>query len=544
MTFGKGMNRKLSALFMVVLFVFVTGCFKINDAPNGKTGEPYAVKITEGGIGDFVGFQKTKTTITGGSLPAGLEMGDDGYIKGVITDPEGVYNFTILFVDQTLPLLRRSKQVSITVDNSPYKWTILCHFAADNNLDGAGFPMLYLMDLQLIKKNDMKNQIRILLMTDYNSEEDDYLTDGFYYISGLYLNTYNIDKSMQIVETGEINSGDVQYTKDFIDWAFDYPIESEHYMYTVFNHGGGLADSFDNIYANPHGTPDGLPEEGTAAVKGIGMDESHENDSLSHYELAQVTQYLEDKIGRNIDIFYPMACLMGGVELAQQIKDNVDYLLGSEELVLGAMVFPNVFKSEAGPYFNALQEIIDNPDIGPVDLGIAFCNNIIDFIREKIDDVTVIYSMIDLSSFSSLYDAISDYASAAIEDINANDTSGLYNLAADDSLTMAVAVEGENYFYMDLGNYMDNVNMTSGIAQTVKDDADLVLDALDDCVIHTNVMNPPAATNQYYTGFSIFQNIWDSEHHYSVQYYNDLLAFGDNNWADYVELMDDSAPTP
>ncbi|MCP4705480.1 MAG: hypothetical protein GY865_12835, partial [candidate division Zixibacteria bacterium] len=280
-------------------------------------------------------------------------------------------------------------------------------------------------------------------------------------------------------------------------------------MYTIFNHGGGLADSFDNIYANPYGTPDGLPDGGTVTIQSIGMDESHENDSLSHYELGQVTQYLEDKIGKNIDIFYPMACLMGGVELAHEIKNNVDYLLGSEELVLGAVVMPQVFIGKAGPYFSALQEIIENPDIGPVDLGIAFCDNIINFIREKLSDVNVVYSMIDLFNFDALYDAIDAYSTAAIADITDNNTSELYNQAADDSLTMAVPVEDENYFYMDLGNYLDNINMTSGIDQTVKDEADEVLDALNACVIHTNVMNPPAETGQYYTGLSIFQNIWD-----------------------------------
>ena len=109
-----------------------------------------------------------------------------------------------------------------------------------------------------------------------------------------------------MVPTGEINSGLLSDTEAFLSWATArYP--SEHYMYSIFNHGSGFTD---------------LPPD-TPRVLGIGFDEGSDNDRLTHNELGQAMAFLKRLLGRTVDIFYPFACLMGGVELAYEVRGSV-----------------------------------------------------------------------------------------------------------------------------------------------------------------------------------------------------------------------------
>ncbi|RPJ04301.1 MAG: hypothetical protein EHM28_13650 [Spirochaetaceae bacterium] len=234
-------------------------------------------------------------------------------------------------------------------------WTVMVHFAVDNNIDygmerSRGTVTNYLDTLERIEAADIGNKIDIVVLMDcYNVDTYDvgYVStfqDGYYHLSG---GKFADDL---VTSFTEVNSGSLSAVNAFLDWAITN-YQSDGYMYSVFNHGSGFDD------ASAEGTYPGLD-------RGIGFDDSH-NDCLTHHELGLAVAHLKASIGHNLDLFHAFACLMGGVELAYEIRDNADYLLFSEEL------FPAYTWSYEG-----LSVITDTSGgITPLEIGTAFCDS-------------------------------------------------------------------------------------------------------------------------------------------------------------------------
>ena len=93
-----------------------------------------------------------------------------------------------------------------------------------------------------------------------------------------------------------------------------------------------------------------------AAIKerGIAYDDQAQ-DFLDNIELKKVLANIRKKLKRNIDILGMDACLMSMVEVAYQMRDAVDYSVGSEESE------PN----EGWPYDRILKALAANPAMTP-----------------------------------------------------------------------------------------------------------------------------------------------------------------------------------
>jgi hypothetical protein len=383
------------------------------------------------------------------------------------------------------------------------KWTILIHFAIDNNIDTYfeeeyGIVTNYLNTLENIKAADVAKKINILVLMDcYNSAG--HFHDGYYCLSG------GAFKDDLVVSKSEINSGSLNDIRDFMDWVVaNYP--AEKYLYSVFNHGSGFDDiAKDGDYAAP---------------RGIAFDDSS-SDCLSHYELGQAAAYLKNnKIGGNIELFYAFACLMGGVELAYEVKDSANYLLFSEE------TFPADYWS-----YEALQSINDNPNISGGDVGKAFCDSAESYFTNPAHLRDFTLSVIDLSKVVDLAQAIDVYAGLAIADINNNGNASSYNTATDNSLTFTASET--NYYYADLGDYLNKISAMPLIGADVKNQVISVNQALTNCVIYKKHRNFALAS-----GMTIYHNIWGSLWYYTTNLYRSLFAFGaDNDWTDYLVLI-------
>lgn len=418
------------------------------------------------------------------------------------------------------------KESQVTINNvtsnmniqalfKPDQWTILVHFAVDNDIDynfdnNYGYVTNYIETLQTVESLDNSNgdNINILLLLDsYNNDPtgQGYTSkyqDGYYKLSG-DTDAANLSNDL-IISKGEINSGDPAETKAFIDWALNEYPDGNRIMYSVFNHGSGFDDQ---------------NKEGIQTY-GIGFDDSANGDSLTHDELFQTTQYLKDRAGKKIDLFFPYACLMGGVELAYEVKDNADYILFSEEL----------YPAEKWSY-EALQSIVNNSNISSEQLGRNFCDNADYFFNnERYRDFTL--SLIDLSSIDNLFNGINDYSNLAIEEIYNNPViASDFNNIAINSLKM---MQDSMYYYIDFGNYLQNV-IYSNLSSNIKTAANNVSTLLNNSVIyHTSNINNS-------TGMTIYHNIWNSTSQYSSNTYREILDFGSNSWTDYITLMDDNA---
>jgi hypothetical protein len=504
-------------VFIKTLGVFILSCsllvgclpvsIKDNAIRPGKAGGIYHYKITaKGGSGKFT------FSLASGTLPSGVTMETDGTIQGTVLSGAGDYPITVKVEDKIFKSSKYKveKNYTLKIDDTPYKWTLIAHFAVDNNIDyefekQAGIITQYLNTLEEIKAADTDNVIQIIVMMDaYN--EDTNFSDGYYYLSG---GTFASDK---VVSLSEINSGSVDDNETFLDWAAaTYP--SERYIYSIFNHGGGFDDST------------------TAGTLAIGIDET-DKDSLTHYELGLLCDHLKLLTGKNISIFYPFACLMGGVELANELSGSVDYMLFSEEL------FPAALFSYQG-----MESITTNPDISDEALGKTVCDQAYEVlagssIASLRSDFTI--SLIDMSRMADLFSAIGSYATDAIADINLNPANAVYyNSAADNSYSMMedYASSYDDFYYIDFGNYLSNIISEANLPVNVRDKASLAISVYDDMVLYARNYNYPQTT-----GMTIFHNIWGGYHQYSPALYEYLLKMGASPWKDYIELLDSMEP--
>jgi hypothetical protein len=494
-----GKSSRLLFLVFIISTVILSGCLKISGPLHyGKAGGYYRTVIAaKGGTGNY------QFTLESGALPPGLSLAQNGTISGTIeSGATGVFSFRVKAVDAVLPkgLYKAEQELSIKVDDAPYKWTLITHFAVDNNIsyDMGIILEYYLQTLEDMKARDLENNIQIVLMLDAYSEDAKY-ADGYYYLSG------GDFKEDLVVPKEEINSGSLGHTETFMIWAATrYP--SEHYMYSIFDHGSGFTD---------------LPPD-TPRVLGIGFDEGSGNDRLTHNELGQAMAFLKRLLGRNVDIFYPFACLMGGVELAYEVRGSVDYLLSSEEN------FPADLFSYQG-----IDAVIGDPDIAPVPLASGMCDNAYKLMAARtLNPRAFTLSLVDLSKMDALYDTVNAYALEAMSDIDYDQpTAAYYDRATSDSFSMQQN-DVDNFYCVDLGDYLYHIMISEGVDPAVKVRAGNVLAALNDAVIYQRQYKYPEAS-----GLSIFHDMWVTDDLYPPSFYREIVLFGANAWTDYVDMV-------
>ncbi len=408
------------------------------------------------------------------------------------------------------------------------KWTLLIHFAIDNDIDYEferedGIITIYLKTLEELKGVPYNSNINVLIMMDaynkdvFNVGYNSRFKDGYYYLKG------GLFSDDLVLEKDEINSGDVEEWKRFIDWAVEnYP--AERYILSIFNHGTGFDDT------NEQGT---YSKKKVLSInpKGIGFDDGN-GDCLSHKELATLTKYMKDKIGKKIDIFYPFACLMGGMELAYELKENVDYILFSEEL------FPAIPLSYE-PFGLGINK---NPSISPLDVCKYFCDDIYEFLAQlyiySYVEIPFTLSVIDTSKIDDLKNSIDEFAKEAISNIKENPFEVLkyINIAKESFKMYSLAPDISNFYYIDLGDFMKNLTNDNSISNSVKEKAIMVIEKLNSAVVYNmNFLFTKV------TGLSIFHNIAGSQYQYSLEMYTNLITFGkESKWSEYISLAENS----
>lgn len=381
-------------------------------------------------------------------------------------------------------------------------WTALIHFAVDNELDYTretihGNITACLETLAAIETLDTGNKLNIVLMIDASNAEGNF-DDGYYFISG------GSPAGDLIVDLAEIDSGSVSETEDWMDWAVEnYP--SQHYLYSIFGPGGGFFDA------------------SSGGDFGTGIDESSA-DSLSRQELGQTAAYLSTVTGEKVALFYAFASLLGGIETAYEVRDSADYLLGSED------DFPVTDWS-----YEALGEIITNPDITAEELGTAFCDSAYTYYSDPGVNMEYSLSLIDLSLTETLFDSIDSFAEEAIDDIGSDFAmAGEYNREAEDSWSM----NGDftDYYLMDLGDYLDRIQDNFIISSDARSAAAAAETALNNTVVYSTNNDADEST-----GLTILHNLWYSGSQYDLSVYETIYEFGANTWTDYITLLRDLA---
>ncbi len=557
---------KLKYLLLVVAVFtmsLVSGCIEItNDAilPNGYIVDNltinYKVAIkTKGSL------EKYQYDIIKGSLPSGLTIDiNSGVISGIISALHGKYVFTVNVQNVKNKSENDAKEFTINV-REKYPWTIIVHMAVDNDFDyslsdpnniklkllGIG-PIIddALNTLIDIKKNDKLDNIQILILMDVFKNKN--YSDGYYSISGGESPILNKIKEASI-EHPEINSGNKDDVNKFINWAVNENAPSEHYVYSVFNHGRGYYK--ERITGETTWKDHG----GQSEFLGIALDKNATLNSVEEYltlkEFNDSMIYMNQKINKKIDLIFLKLCTAGGLETAYELRNNADYIVFSED------VLPIWSWS-----FEGLDEINNNPSVNAEDIGKAICTTSLKAYKNSglaypfiSQEFTL--SLIKLSLIDDLFNAINLYAEEASIDIFNNSNAPCYNSAADSSYSMAGSrgTEFDNYMYIDLGDYLENIidpNYTC-IPSNVKELANSAKAVLKASVIqNSNYRFLKDEDNDNPTGMYIFHNIWNAGKnsdgieyyfYYEPLRYSQCTAFGAQNaWTDYLSKLDSARP--
>jgi hypothetical protein len=310
--------------------------------------------------------------------------------------------------------------------NAKKQWTVMVYMAGDNNLDGAGAT-----DLGEMKKVGSSDQVNIIVQFDRAAKNC--ATRRYYVRQG---GTLENDK---VADLGETNCGDPAVLQNFLKWGFDnYP--AEHYLVVVWNHGNGWDD--DDVYrmakrsmglnvVRRAATVDAAATAGSGSVsirqirkvgggnfrralfstsvekavgaRGIAYDDNAK-DFLDNIEMKRVLAAAAKSLGRKIDILGMDACMMSMAEVGYQLRDCVNYTVGSEEIEPG----------DGWPYDKILTELVKRPTMSPKDLAKTIVRK---YLVSYPANAGVTQSACDLAQSDALGSAIDALARALVKNL-------------------------------------------------------------------------------------------------------------------------------
>ncbi|MBC7420021.1 MAG: hypothetical protein H7328_04770 [Bdellovibrio sp.] len=213
------------------------------------------------------------------------------------------------------------------------EWTMLVFINGHNNL--SPFATMNLKDMEKTGSSDQVN-----IVVEWGSEESN-LTKRM-----LVKKSTDPKKvtSPVLLSFEDHDMGDYNNLVDFVKWGSEnFP--ARHYFVAVWNHGSGW--HFQNRNA------------GSISTNDISFDD-HTGNKITTEQLGVAMGQIKQIIGRNIDIYGSDACLMAMVEVAAEMKDSVDYFVGSEDT-----------EPEQGwPYAPFLQKWLTKPTMTPAEVSI------------------------------------------------------------------------------------------------------------------------------------------------------------------------------
>jgi hypothetical protein len=229
--------------------------------------------------------QNITGTFSGGGDP------EDPYAEGCMTSG----TFTISQQCVTTPVVK--------------SWTLMFYLDGDNDLNDTYPPIVNQLEAEADNSN-----VQVVALWDriesnnsayYQIQHDDDLNKLANYAA-------NVNYWSQ----GELNTGTSQTLVNFVNWArINYP--AQHYALILSDHGSGVTG--------------GMIDYSTSSGPCMGND-NKAHDCLTVKETGTALASITNNGTNKIDVLYMDACLMGMIEDAYQVRNYVDYYVGSENL--------------------------------------------------------------------------------------------------------------------------------------------------------------------------------------------------------------------
>lgn len=305
-----------------------------------------------------------------------------------------------------------SASVSYSQQSNPIQkeWTFLVFINGHNNLSSYG-------ESNIIDMEKVGSTADVNIVVEWGSESE--MTKRLYIEKSKDSSKVN---SPALKQMKNYDMGDYKNLQEFIKWGVEkYP--AKHYFITVWNHGSGWHKRV-------------LTQ--TPTVRDI----SYDDESGNHITIEQLGKVLEETkkiIGHNVDIYGSDACLMQMIEVAGEMSDSVDYVVGSEETI----------PVEGWPYLTFLKKWVTTPMMSPSELSVLLSKEYLAGYREGgvyglQSDIT--FSALDMSKLNGLYSSISDLSKSLVQ---LNDISFAKVKSASNS-----TIEFTEGDYKDLGDFV------------------------------------------------------------------------------------------
>ena len=360
------------------------------------------------------------------------------------------------------------------------EWTIMVFMNAKNDLED--FALTNMNQLELIGSTSKINiVVEFGRMKGYSAADGDWSGVRRYYVTR-DLNPFKVTSTI-VQNLGMVNMGDWKEVAKFGQWAkAAYP--ARHYMLIIWNHGGGWTRD------NP------------VADKGISYDAQTGN----NLDTPQLGRTLA-QIGK-IDIYASDACLMQMAEVAYEVHDYADYLVGSEETEPGS----------GYEYHKMLLPLALMPSLSPLNLSKLVVDS---YMSSNLIDMktAATQSVVDAGRMKGLAVLSDNFVSAVMA-------------SGDKALAKAVRARTQKYFIEDNKDFyhfaklMAEESRNSGVKRTAG--------ALMEYIKNTLILHSRTALFPVSHSYGIAVYLPDTPASYD---YSQLKWARNTKWPDFIKWM-------
>ena len=288
------------------------------------------------------------------------------------------------------------------------EWTFLLFLNGHNNLSSFGD-----MNLKDMEKSGSNDQVNLVVEWGKSTSN---ITRRL-----LVQKSTNpaIVTSPTLMELKDRDMGDYKNLVDFVKWGADnFP--AKHYFVAVWNHGSGWHFQ------------DAKVKSGEVSINDISFDDNTGH-SITTEQLGVAMAEIKQHIGRNVDIYGSDACLMQMLEVAGEMKNSVDYFVGSEDTEPG----------EGWPYDSFTKMWTGAPRSTPAEVSVLLSKEYLKaYSGGAYGTKSVTFSAIDASKLSAIENSAREIAAQ------------LKALSVDDFKKVKTALNTvQSYYYSDYKDY-------------------------------------------------------------------------------------------
>ncbi len=315
------------------------------------------------------------------------------------------------------------------------KWTVLVFLNADNDLEDFGVE-----DVNEMEAVPDSDQVTVVVQMDRSPGYD--TSNGNWTGTKRFVVKHDDDSqvitSPVLEEMGEVDMGRADTFRNFLLWGQQrYP--AEHYLVVIWNHGSGWRSRSTEL----------------AMTRGVSFDDT----SGTFIKTQELSQAFITSMP--LDIISFDASLMQMLEIAYEIRETGEYIVGSEESPPGA----------GYPYHTWLGPLIANPSMTARELSIMMARETLAYYGTASD---ITHSVLAVGKLEELASAVDAFAQALIP------------VASSKGAELATARnEAESYKYHE---YKDLYDYASLVKANVSDSrvrtaADRVMAAIHQAVV-------------------------------------------------------------